>query len=133
MKTKANGDFYNSLPDVDPDHCKRLQSVSASITNNSASFYMVRHDKASDSLCKCRLRLGSSDKYKRIVKRYKASGAQTNNSPENVFVSAKQKQLLKKVESEEKRNYESIINGKEKELVVSPSIFQFNINHSQHL
>ena len=68
MKTQADGDFHNGLPEVDPDHCQRLQSVLASITRNSDSFSVVRHDKASDSLCKCRLRLGSSDKYKRIVK-----------------------------------------------------------------
>ena len=132
MKTQADGDFHNGLPEVDPDHYERLQSVLDSITSNYSSLSMVRHDNASDSLCKCRLRLGSSDTYKRLVKIHKASGARTKNSLENVFITAKQKQLLKKVESEEKRNYERIVNGEEKELVVSPPMFQFNSKIGLH-
>lgn len=67
MKTQKGGDFYNGLPEVDSGHCERLQSVLATITRNTTSFSMVRHDKASDSLCKCRLKLGSSDTYKKLV------------------------------------------------------------------
>ena len=61
-----------------------------------------------------------------LVKKHRASDAQNRNDPEHVFIGVKEKQLLKDIQAGENRNYKRVIDGEEKELIVSPPLFQFN-------
>ena len=118
--------FQNGLPELDPDHHRRLQSVLGSVMNNKVTLSKIVQEKVSDNLCKCSLKLGSSEKYKKIVDKHRRLGAQNVNDPEKIFSGVKGTQLFKEIEKGEKRNYGRVVTGKEKDLVIVPPLFKFN-------
>ena len=131
---------YNSVSKREADakaNLNKLLSVVKRLPmhDTNTSSYKLNHDKESDKNCNiktCGLELGSSNKFKMMIKEILCNGNRTNQNLENIFDDELGKKVFDRMKKGAKLNYEDQLTGKRNGLTISPQLFQYNSQIGVH-
>ena len=113
------------------DQIHKLMSImkQSSKQNSTSSMYMLNHEKESDSHCdikSCGLELGSSNKFKIMVKDRKLNRDRITQNFEDIFNDELGNKVFDRIKKGAKLNYDDELSGTKNRLTISPQFFQYN-------